>query len=127
MITVGEFSLSQEQVIDITAFVQQQLSDMGICTVIALDTHSAIILSSVDGKTDADICSDMERAFPARCSYNANRDPLSTEAEVISAGIGMEQSIPFNAGKLLLGQNQSVRLLALGARGCIRVAVLTMK
>ena len=127
MLTLSEFCFSQKDVIDITDFVQQHIGKNGICTVVVKDTQSAIILSSTYTETDADICTDMERAFPARCSYASSVDPLITSSTIISSVIGTRVDIPYREGKLLLGKRQSIRLVFLGKNRNVCVAVYLME
>lgn len=127
MIAVAEFPVQYGQVIDVTDFVRQGAGECGFITVMVKDSRAAIFLSSTSSETDRDICTDMERAFPARCSYSFQKSPAHTSAAVISAVMGSQQSIPYKQGRLLLGDDQSVRLIYMGDRDSVQLSLMNME
>ena len=124
MTAVAKIEVQHGKLLDITDFVQSFLNDSGIVTITVMDSQASVFLSSAGRETDKDICADMERAFPARCSYVSQKQPTDTWATVISAVMGVQQSIPYRKGKLLLGSNQSVHLLYLGHGDSVQLCLM---
>lgn len=125
MTTVAKLEVQHGKILDITDLVQSFLDDCGLVTVTVMDSQASVFLSSTDSVTDEDIYADMERAFPARCSYVSQKSPADTSAAVISAVMGTQQSIPYRQGRLLLGDDQSVRLLYLGNRDSVQLSLMS--
>lgn len=126
MLWTTKVTLQTGQMTDLTDLVAEQvklLDGEGICTVTALSTTAGLFLCSDERRKDTDLIDDAERAFPSRKSYTAQGDPEMTAAQVKSAVYGASRSVPVADGKLMLGENQRIKIVDFAGADAVEIAV----
>ncbi|MBV8086008.1 MAG: YjbQ family protein [Chloroflexi bacterium] len=106
-------TLEKDQVLDVTAMVEEQLEAReGICTVFVAHTTCALTTADLDPGTDLDILEALRKLLPD-VRYRHPHDPGHTPDHILASLIGPSVSAPVHDGRLVLGTWQRVILLEL--------------
>ncbi len=105
-----------EEVVDITAKLQELVSQVGLtegmCTAFARHTTCALSTADLDPGTDRDML-DAFRAMIPELSYRHPHDPSHVGDHIMATLIGPSVSVPVSEGELVLGRWQRVVLFEL--------------
>ncbi len=103
-----------EDLIDITAKVQQSVSESkiisGICTIYIPHATSGVIINENDDPEIINHFLGVLRKLAPRGSFRHDRIDNNGDAHIKSALVDPSVTIPFSDGKLLLGTWQSIML-----------------
>lgn len=112
-----EISLSttkKDEIIDITAKVEEVVANSGvkecICLIFAPHATAAILLMEADGAVEKDILNSLSNIVPkdAKYAHRYGPDPDHGAAHVKSAILGPSKAVPVVKGRLQLGTWQSI-------------------
>ena len=106
----------QKEIVDITNQVEELLAKLtvkgGLINLFLQHTTAAITTTDLDLGTDLDMLDAFDKIIP-KLNYRHPHDPTHVPDHILSSIIGPSLTIPFENGKLLLGEWQKVVLIEL--------------
>jgi secondary thiamine-phosphate synthase enzyme len=104
----------KRQIIDITEILnkligQNKMSE-GLCSVFVKHTTAALVVCDLDPGYEHDYVAVFEKLLPD-ISYKHPHDPKHFSDHILSAIMGVSQTIPVSKGSLLMGTWQKVVLM----------------
>ncbi len=123
-------SKGASEVIDITDIVGQRLSDSGlkngIATVFTKHTTAAITIIELEKGMIMDLQALWAKLLPATATYQHNilNNDTNGHSHVSASIIGPSLVVPFEAGKLMLGQWQKIVMIDFDSKPRMRDLVL---
>lgn len=102
----------KQEVIDITSKISQLLPDSGngLINIFLKHTTAALTVSDLDTGTGDDLLAAI-RAISPKINWQHAHEPSHYPDHLWSSIIGVSLTIPFNFGKLLLGNYQRIVLI----------------
>lgn len=106
----------KDEVVDITATVEQQLQEMqpesGLCVLFVAHTTCCITTADLDPGTDQDLIDALRRLLP-KMSYRHPHDPGHAPDHILASLLGPSLVVPYVHHQLVLGTWQRVILVEL--------------
>ena len=116
MKTITIATKKNDQILDITetieAYLEEVLSEDGICSIFVSHTTCALTTADLDPGTDLDFIDALRRLLP-EISYRHPHDPSHTPDHILSSIVGPSVTVPYRNRQLLLGTWQRIVLVEL--------------
>jgi len=106
----------EKEVIDITDNVISVIEDRlkrssdGVCCLFIAHTTASLTTADLDPGTDKDMM-DAFAAMVPKLNYRHPHDPDHVPSHILSSLIGTSVNVPFESGKLILGEWQRIVLI----------------
>jgi len=106
----------KREVVDITEVLERLLAEqegkIGVCHLLILHTTAALTTADLDPGTDLDMLDAFEAMVP-KLRYRHPHNPAHVPDHILSSLIGTSVTLPFEAGRFILGTWQRVVLVEL--------------
>lgn len=125
MVHIQVATEQKRQVIDISNQVAEQLPEgSGIVTVFVRHTTAAITTADLDPGTDLDLLDGLAGILPD-IEWRHPHNPKHTPDHLLASIVGPSVSVPYDGGKLLLGDWQRIILIEFDGPRDRKVVVVT--